>query len=61
MQLDFSQPGATEVDEDGQARPGALGVGWVNPDTTKTLDKLSIARTDPWGRPLKDKKAPVKD
>lgn len=40
------------ADEQGMPQPCALGVPWVNPDTLRTLAKLHIPRTDPWGRPL---------
>ena len=44
--------GAVRVDEEGQAKPCAMGVHWVNVDTLKTLAKRRIPRTDPKGRPL---------
>jgi hypothetical protein len=44
--------GASQVDEAGQPKPCASGVGWVNPHTLETLAKRNIPRTDPWGRPL---------
>jgi hypothetical protein len=54
--VNFSKPvGATRVDEEGQAKPCAMGVGWVNPDTLKTLAKLRIPKTDAKGRPLEGK------
>ena len=40
------------ADEQGMPQPCALGVAWVNEDTQRTLAKLRIPRTDPWGRPL---------
>lgn len=52
LQLDFGRPTAGAVEEDGQPRPCAMGVGWVNRDTMATLDRLHIARTDAKGRPL---------
>lgn len=58
MQLDFQKdafPAYDKVDEDGMPQPCALGVGWVNVDTQRTLAKLRIPRTDPWGRPLPDR------
>lgn len=45
-------PAWEAVDEDGIPQPCALGLPWVNPDTLRTLQKLDIPRTDPWGRPL---------
>jgi hypothetical protein len=53
LRVNFHRPrGATLVDENGQAKPCAMGVGWVNPHTLQTLEKLHIARTDAKGRPL---------
>ena len=40
------------ADEQGMPQPCALGQPWVNQDTLRTLAKLRIPRTDPWGRPL---------
>jgi len=40
------------VEEQGMPQPCALGIPWVNADTQKTLARLHIPRTDPWGRPL---------
>ena len=55
LRVDFKRPvGARRIDEEGQAKPCAMGVGWVNPDTQRTLDKLRISRTDAKGRPLED-------
>jgi hypothetical protein len=47
-------PAYEEADEEGMPQPCALGIPWVNPDTQRTLAKLHIPRTDPWGRPLPD-------
>jgi hypothetical protein len=44
--------GAALIDEEGQAKPCAEGVHWVNVDTLKTLAKRKIGRTDAKGRPL---------
>lgn len=55
MQLHFQQGGLASVelvDEGGKTVPCALGQPWVNEDTQKTLTKLTIPRTDPWGKPL---------
>jgi hypothetical protein len=53
LRVNFHKPrGATLVDENGQAKPCAMGVGWVNPHTMQTLDKLHIARTDAKGEPI---------
>jgi hypothetical protein len=45
-------PAYERADEQGMPQPCALGQPWVNPDTQRTLAKLHIPRTDPWGRPL---------
>jgi len=51
--VNFHAPGGSgHFDEEGQAKPCAMGVGWVNPDTLSTLAKRKIPRTDPKGRPL---------
>ena len=42
------------VPEHGVPQPCALGQPWVNEDTRRTLARLHIPRTDPWGRPLPD-------
>ena len=53
LRVNFRAPaGSQRVDEEGQAKPCAMGVGWVNPDTLTTLAKRKIPRTDPKGRPL---------
>ena len=57
MQLHYQRggyPAYESVDEDGKPVPCALGQPWVNEDTQRTLAKLHIPRTDPWGRPLPD-------
>ena len=53
LRVSFDDPqGAQRIDEEGQAKPCAEGVHWVNVDTLKTLAKRRIARTDAKGRPL---------
>ena len=55
MQLHFQQGGLAGVElveEGGKPVPCALGQPWVNEDTQKTLTKVRIPRTDPWGKPL---------
>ena len=55
LRVNFDKPqGAVRVDEEGQAKPCAMGVHWVNDDTLKTLAKRRIQRTDPKGRPLEE-------
>jgi hypothetical protein len=59
LRVNFDKPvGATRIDEEGQAKPCAMGVGWVNRDTLETLAKRRIPRTDPKGRPLADPPTP---
>jgi hypothetical protein len=58
LRVNFDKPaGAVHVDEEGQAKPCAMGVHWVNVDTLKTLAKRRIPRTDAKGFPLDKKKA----
>jgi hypothetical protein len=45
------------ADEQGMPQPCALGIPWVNADTQRTLAKVRIPRTDPWGRPLPEPEA----
>ena len=48
--------GAARIEENGQAKPCAMGVGWVNEHTLQTVDKRRIRRTDAWGHPLPEEK-----
>ena len=55
MLLQFGERGFPSydlVDEQGMPQPCALGVPWVHEDTRRTLARLRIPRTDPWGRLL---------
>lgn len=52
LQVNFHNPGPTLVSEDGQPRPCARGVGWVNEHTLQTLEIVKVPRTDAKGRPL---------
>jgi hypothetical protein len=57
MLLHFQKGGVDrfeQIDDQGMPQPCALGQPWVNEDTQKTLERLRIPRTDPWGRPLPD-------
>ena len=55
LRVNFNKPvGASREDEEGQAKPCAMGVGWVNEHTMQTLNKLRIKRTDAKGRELPD-------
>ncbi len=50
--FDHNGPALEPVDEDGQAKPCAMGVRWVNPDTFETIRVRGGERTDPKGRRL---------
>ena len=53
LRVEFNKPrGSSRIEEDGQAKPCAIGVGWVNSHTLQTIDKRNIQRTDAKGRPL---------
>ncbi len=55
MMVDFQRQGFPQFipeEEDGMAKPCAVGIEWVNPDTLRTIDKLGIKRTGPRGEPL---------
>ena len=49
------------VPEEGQPRPCARGVGWVNEHTMQTLDKLHIQRTDAKGNPIPERPRTAND
>ena len=55
MMVDFHRRGFPQFvaeEEDGMAKPCAVGIDWVNPDTLRTIGKLGIKRTGPRGEPL---------
>jgi hypothetical protein len=55
MMINFAKggfPHYEQEEEEGMAKPCAMGIPWVNPDTLKTLERRRIRRTDPKGRPL---------
>lgn len=55
IMTDFTKKGFPhyqEEEEDGMAKPVAMGVPWVNPDTLRTLEKRKIPRTGPRGESL---------
>ena len=57
MMIDFAKKGFPhyeEEEEEGMAKPVAMGVPWVNPDTLKTLAKRQIPRTGPKGEPIEE-------
>jgi len=55
MMVDFQRQGFPQFipeEEDGMAKPCAVGIEWVNPDTLRTIGKLGIKRTGPHGESL---------
>ena len=55
MMVDFGKvgfPQYEEVEEEGMAKPCAMGLPWVNQDTVKTLELRQISRTGPKGEAL---------
>ena len=55
MMVDFHRnqfPQFVSEEEDGMAKPCAVGIDWVNPDTLRTIGKLGIKRTGPHGESL---------
>jgi len=63
MMIDFAKAGFPqyqEVEEEGMAKPCAMGLPWVNPDTLKTLNRRKIRRTGPKGEGLDNPETQVK-
>ena len=57
--INFAKPGSNQyedVEEEGMAKPCAMGVPWVNVDTLSTLEQRKIGRTGPKGETLPDKR-----
>lgn len=52
--FDHEGLGLIADDDDGQAKPCALGVRWVNPDTLETIALRGGKRTGPKGETLKE-------
>ena len=55
MMVDFQREGYPQFlpeEEEGTAKPCAIGVPWVNPHTLQTIEKRGIKRTGPRGEPL---------
>ncbi len=55
MMVDFGKEGFPqyeEVEEEGMAKPCAMGLPWVNPDTVRTLELRRVGRTGPKGEAL---------
>jgi hypothetical protein len=49
-------PHYEEVEEEGMAKPCAMGIPWVNIDTLSTLARRRVPRTGPKGEPLSGQK-----
>jgi hypothetical protein len=63
MMTDFSKAGFPqyeEVEEEGQPKPCAMGIPWVNVDTLSTLERRHIRPTGPKGEPLEEQNTRVK-
>jgi len=45
-------PHYEEVEEEGMAKPCAMGIPWVNVDTLSTLARRHVRPTGPKGEPL---------
>ncbi len=61
MMVNFGKEGFPqyeEVEEEGMAKPCALGLPWVNPDTVRTLELRRVQRTGPKGEALEAAEAP---
>jgi hypothetical protein len=61
--VDFSKAGFPqydEVEEEGMAKPCAMGIPWVNVDTLKTLDRRRVRRTGPKGEPWEERDTQTK-
>ncbi len=53
-------PQYEEVEEEGMAKPCAMGIPWVNVDTLSTLARRGIRRTGPKGEPLEEQNLQTK-
>lgn len=61
MMVNFGKEGFPqyeEVEEEGMAKPCAMGLPWVNPDTVRTLELRRVRRTGPKGETLEAAEAP---
>ncbi len=55
MMVNFGRAGFPhyeEVEEEGMAKPCAMGLPWVNSDTVRTLELRRVRRTGPKGEAL---------
>ena len=58
LMVNFSKAGFPqyeEVEEEGMAKPCAMGIPWVNIDTLETLARRHIRRTGPKGEVLEER------
>ena len=63
MMVDFSKAGFPqydEIEEEGMAKPCAMGLPWVNVDTLRTLERRHIHKTGPKGEPMEAQDTPAK-
>lgn len=61
MMVNFGKAGFPhyeEVEEEGMAKPCAMGLPWVNPDTVRTLELRQVRRTGPKGETLATAETP---
>ena len=61
MMVNFGKEGFPqyeEVEEEGMAKPCAMGLPWVNPDTVRTLELRRVRRTGPKGETLEVAETP---
>ena len=61
MMVNFGKAGFPqyeEVEEEGMAKPCAMGLPWVNPDTVRTLELRRVGRTGPKGETLEAAEVP---
>ena len=61
MMVNFGRAGFPhyeEVDEEGMAKPCAMGLPWVNPDTVRTLELRRVSQTGPKGEALEAVETP---
>ena len=61
LMINFAKAGFPhyeEVEEEGMAKPCAMGIPWVNLHTLQTLERRNIPRTGPKGEALENKDTP---
>ena len=61
MMVNFGKEGFPqyeEVEEEGMAKPCAMGLPWVNPDTARTLELRQVKRTGPKGEDFEAPETP---